>query len=362
MLDLYKLIYKSFFMKTSDVTKYDKPGFDGEKYVAKQTKAILDRISKFKNRLYLEIWGKFLYDSHASRVLPGFFPDSKKRIFLNLKDKAEIIFCLNARDLASNRQLSSEDIDYGDYCLKMISDIEKEIWIRPKISINRVSLDNEIESRKYKDRLQKLGYRAYLRNEIVGYPTDVDYVLSEKWYGNDEYINVEKDLVLVTWAASSSGKMSTCLWQIYIEQTMWHESWYAKYETFPIWNLPLDHPVNLAYEAATADIWDYNMMDYYHEKAYSMSSVNYNRDLEAFEIVRDLANAFLPVDNYTRSYKSPTDMGINTAGFCMINDDIIKQASIDEIARRISWYQEIIDRGDGDKIWIERCQKIKERL
>ena len=349
-------------MKTSDITKYDKPGFDGEKYVAKQTKAILDRISKFKNRLYLEIWGKFLYDSHASRVLPGFFPDSKKRIFLNLKDKAEIIFCLNAKDLKINRQLSSEDIDYGDYCLNMIFDIEKEIWIRPKISINRVSLDNETESKKYKDRLQKLGYSAYLRNEITGYPTDVDYVLSEKWYGFDEYINVEKDLVLVTWAASSSGKMSTCLWQIYIEQTMWHESWYAKYETFPIWNLPLDHPVNLAYEAATADIWDYNMMDYYHEKAYSMSSVNYNRDLEAFEIVRDLANAFLPVWNYTRAYQSPTDMGINTAWFCIINDGILKQASIEEIDRRISWYQEIIDRGEGDIIWIERCNKIKERL
>lgn len=349
-------------MQTSDLTKYDKPWFDGEKYIQMQKNAILDRIFKFKNRLYLEIWGKFLYDPHAARVLPGFYADSKKQIFSSLKDNTEIIFCINARDLASNRQLSSEDIDYSQYCLKMISDIEKEIGIRPKISINRVSENNKKSALHFKEELIKKWYKSYLRYEISGYPSDTKKVLSDSGYWTDEYIEIEKNLILVTGAASSSGKMSTCLWQIYHEQKVWQDSGYAKYETFPIWNLPLDHPVNLAYEAATADIWDYNMMDYYHEKAYSMMSVNYNRDVEAFEIVSNLAHNFLPESNHTRDYKSPTDMGINKAWFCIIDDEIVKKASVDEINRRCDWYQEIIDRWWGDNIWIERCNKIKERL
>ncbi|MDD2907005.1 MAG: DUF1846 family protein [Candidatus Gracilibacteria bacterium] len=349
-------------MKTSDIIKYEKLGFDGQKYIDKQTNAILDRISKFKNRLYLEIGGKFLYDSHASRVLPGFFVDSKKRIFSKLKDNADIIFCINARDLEKNRQLSSDSISYGDYCLKMVNDIENEIGIKAKISINRVKIDNKNEVETYRESLQKLGFEVYFRYEILGYPKDTKKVLSKNGYGSDEYIRVEKNLVLVTGAASSSGKMSTCLGQIYHEETNSHDSGYAKYETFPIWNLPLDHPVNLAYEAATADIGDYNMMDIYHEKAYSMSSVNYNRDVEAFEIVSGLASDFLPIDNYTRSYKSPTDMGINTAGFCIVDDEIVQKASIEEIDRRYNWYKEIIERGDGDKIWLQRCDKLKERL
>ncbi|MDD3144794.1 MAG: DUF1846 family protein [Candidatus Gracilibacteria bacterium] len=349
-------------MKTSDLTSYNKAGFDGDKYIEMQKNAILDRISKFKHRLYLEIGGKFLYDPHASRVLPGFFADSKKQIFSSFKDKAEIIFCINARDLKNNRQLSSEDIDYVDYCLNMISDIEKEVGIKPKISINRVSDENKDISLNFKNKLLENGYISALRYEIIGYPSNTKNVLSSSGYGNDEYIKVEKDLVLVTGAASSSGKMSTCLGQIYHEQKVGQDSGYAKYETFPIWNLPLNHPVNLAYEAATADIGDYNTMDMYHEKAYSMKSVNYNRDVEAFEIVSKLAQDFLPETNYTRSYKSPTDMGINKAGFCIINDEIVKQASISEIDRRYNWYKEIITRGDGDMIWLERCDKIKERL
>jgi len=244
----------------------------------------------------------------------------------------------------------------------MISDIEKEIGIRPMISINRVSDENKTVSIDFKNKLLEKWYIAVLRYEIQGYPSDTKKVLSDFGYWNDEYIKTKKDLVLVTWAASSSGKMSTCLGQIYHEQKIWQDSGYAKYETFPIWNLHLNHPVNLAYEAATADIWDYNTMDIYHEKAYSMTSVNYNRDVDAFEIVSKLAQDFLPETNYTRSYKSPTDMWINTAGFCILDDEIVKQASIDEIDRRYIWYKEIIDRGNWDKIWLDRCDKLKERL
>ncbi len=362
MIDLYKLIYKSFLMKTSDIIDYSELGFDWEKYIEKQTGAIVERIWKFNWRLYLEIGGKFLYDPHASRVLPWFLADSKKRIFSSLKDKADIIFCLNAIDLKNNRQLSSDEINYGDYCLSMISDIESEIGITPKISINRVSDENIEISKEFKEKLYKLGYDAFLRNEIPWYPNDTSKVLSENGYGWDDYIEVKGDLILVTWAASSSWKMSTCLGQIYKEQQTWIDSGYAKYETFPIWNLPLNHPVNLAYEAATADIWDYNEMDHYHEKAYSMTSVNYNRDVEAFEIVRDLARDFLPEDNYTRSYRSPTDMWISTAWFCITNEDVVNEASLLEVDRRISWYKEIIDRWEWDKIWIKRCEDLKNRV
>lgn len=349
-------------MKTSGIPKFEKYWFDGEKYINMQKNAILDRISKFKHRLYLEIWGKFLYDPHAARVLPGFFPDSKKQIFSSLRDKAEIIFCLNAKDLYKNRQLSNEDIDYGDYCLQMIIDIEKEVWIKPKISINRVSEKNKEVSISFKNILLQKWYIAALRYEIPGYPNDTEKVLSSEGYWAYEYIKVEKDLILVTWAASSSGKMSTCLWQIYHEVVLWQDSGYAKYETFPIWNLPLEHPVNLAYEAATADIGDYNTIDTYHQKAYSMNSVNYNRDVEAFEIVSRLSNSLLPIWNFTREYKSPTDMGINTAWFCITDDEVVRNASIAEIDRRINWYNEVIQRWEGDLIWIERCNKIKERL
>lgn len=349
-------------MKTSDIIKYDEIGFDWEKYIEKQTLAILERIAKFEHRLYLEIWWKFLYDPHASRVLPWFLSDSKKRIFLNLKDKADIIFCINAIDLNDNRQLSSEKISYSDYCIQMIQDIEKEIWKKAFVSINRINQENKKNAIKIKEKLQKLWFNSYFRYEIEDYLNNTWKVLSEKGYWKDEYIKVEKNLILVTWAASSSGKMSTCLWQIYQETLLEKQSGYAKYETFPIWNLSLHHPVNLAYEAATADIWDYNEIDHYHLKNYWTSSVNYNRDVSAFEIVRDLAKKFLPENNFTRQYKSPTDMWINTAWFCVLDENIIKKASIEEIDRRINWYKEIIDRWEWQEIWITRCKKLKERI
>ncbi len=244
----------------------------------------------------------------------------------------------------------------------MIQKIEKQVWIKPKISINRVKKDNEKKALDFIDRLNEIEYEWFLRREIQGYPKEISNVLSKKWYWKDEFIKIEKDLVLVTWAASSSGKMSTCLWQIYLEQLSWIDSWYAKYETFPIWNLELNHPVNLAYEAATADIWDYNELDKYHIDAYSMKAVNYNRDVEAFEIVKTLSKKFLPEDNHTRQYKSPTDMWISTAWFCITDNEIVSKASIEEIDRRISWYKEVVERWDWKQEWVEKCEDLKRRV
>ncbi len=349
-------------MSTNDIITYDKVWFDWYKYIDMQSNSILDRMEKFENRLYLEIGWKFLYDPHASRVLPWFFPDSKKRIFSKIKEKADVIFCINAIDLKLNRQLSSDDISYNDYCLSMIDDIKNQLWIISYISINRVNDDNLSYVKDFSKLLKQKWYNSYFRFDIKWYPNDVKYVLSDLGYWRDDYIPVNKDIVLVTWAASSSWKMSTCLWQIYLETIDWKDSWYAKYETFPIWNLPLDHPVNLAYEAATADIWDYNVIDSYHKDAYKMLSVNYNRDIEAFDIVKKLSVEFLEETNFTNKYKSPTDMWINTAWFCILDEEIVKKASIEEIDRRINWYKKIIDRWNGSNIWLERCNKLKSRL
>lgn len=349
-------------MNTSDIIRYDTLGFDGEKYIQIQSQAIKERIGKFSGKLYLEIWGKFLYDPHAARVLPWFFADTKKRIFSSMKDTADIIFCMNAQDIIKNRPLTNENISYVDSCIHMIDEIKHSLWIIPKVSINRISWTNKSSVEKTKQTLELLGYQVYFRYEIEHYPQNTKYILSTNWYGKDDYIPSAKKLVLVTWAASSSGKMSTCFSQIYLDSMKNIDSGYAKYETFPIWNLDLNHPINLAYEAATADIWDYNELDYYHKTAYGIDSVNYNRDIEAFELLKQLIMDFLPENNYTKHYKSPTDMWISNAWLCITNEAVVSDASIKEIERRSNWYQEMIDRWDGDPIWVERCKTIQRKI
>ncbi|MCH2188903.1 DUF1846 domain-containing protein [Candidatus Gracilibacteria bacterium] len=347
---------------TSDTIAYTNTGFDGEKYIALQSKAIKERIQKFDGKLYLEIGGKFLHDPHASRVLPGFFADSKKRIFETFAGDCDIIFCMNAPDILSNRPLSSEDISYTDTVESMLSDIRSQLGVLPKISINRVSSDMLSYMQEYQARLKDLGYEAYLRYEIAGYPENIKNIVGPEGYVKDDTIPTKHSLVLVTGAASNSGKMSTCLGQMYHDYKQGIESGYAKYETFPVWDLPLEHPVNLAYEAATADIDDHNMMDPYHEKHYGIQSVNYNRDVEAFEIVMHLAKQCLPESNPSRSYLSPTDMGISMAGACITDESLVKQACLEEIHRRASWYQQMLDRGQGENVWVERCQNLIKKL
>lgn len=333
-------------LNSSETISYspEQIGFDGAKYIELQASAIRERMNQFKGRLYLEIGGKFLYDPHAARVLPGFDPESKKKIFGLLAADADVIFCMNYKDIIADRQLTNEDVDYVSSCKNMVERINAVLGIKPMIAVNMIPHDQKNSSGMIRLMSTFAGYDIFRRYMMDGYPHDTAKVLSKNGYGKDEYIPTTKKLVIVTGAASNSGKMSTCLGQIYHEFTHGTDSGYAKYETFPIWNLPLEHPINLAYEAATIDIGDYNIYDPFHEKAYAIKSVNYNRDVEAFDIVKNLADNFLPATNPTRKYQSPTDMGINMAGSAITNDENCCKASIEEISRRKERYTEIVNR------------------
>jgi len=350
-------------INSSDIINYKKYGFDGEKYIRLQKEKILDRVANFGGgRLYLEIGGKFMYDAHAARVLPWFDPESKKQIFASLKDQAEILFCVNAHDILSNRQLSNQDIDYKDYVYQMIRIIEKNIWIKPHIVINNIDVTNMFDViLEFEKDFQRKQYRVRERYKIQGYPYNTDMVLSEEGFGHDDHIPLTKNLVLVTGAASSSGKMSTCLGQIYNDHQIDIKSGYAKYEAFPVWNLPLEHPIHLAYEAATVDIEYYSVVDSYHKTAYGQDSVNYNRDMEMFEIVMDIAKKIVTHKNYMVKYQSPTDMGINCIGFAISNDEICSIAALHEIERRKTWYQEEITRGQGEEKRLTKCDELYEK-
>jgi len=347
-------------INSTDTINYKKHGFDGDKYIRLQKEKILDRIANFSGwRLYLEIGGKFMNDTHAARVLPGFDAESKKKIFESLKGQAEILFCVNATDILSNRQLSNQNISYKDYVYQLIRNIEKNIWIKPHIVINNIDVGNMFDViLDFEKDFQRKQYRVRERYKITWYPHNTDMILSEDGFGNDDHIPLTKNLVLVTGAASSSGKMSTCLGQIYLDHQIDIKSWYAKYETFPIWNIALEHPVNLAYEAATVDIGDYNMMDEYHKKAYGQDSVNYNRDVEAFEIVMSIAKKIVNHKNYMVKYQSPTDMGISCAGMAISDDAVVSIASLHEIERRKVWYQEMIDRKEGKQERTGKCDEL----
>lgn len=350
-------------INSSDIISYKKKWFDGEKYISLQKDWITKRIEKFwDGRLYLEIGWKFLYDTHAARVLPWFIPDSKKRIFSSLKDNAEILFCVNASDIISDRQLTNEDLWYKTQVQNLIKRIEIEVWIKPNIVVNNINVQANFDIiLDFEKDFQRKNYRVFERYKINGYPHSTKSILSDWWFGSDDHIPLTKNLILVTWAASNSGKMSTCLWQIYNDHQIGIKSWYAKYETFPIRNLPLEHPVNLAYEAATIDIWDYNQIDPYHKKNYNIDSVNYNRDVEAFEIITSISKSIITNDNFMHNYKSPTDMWISTAGDCISNDEIVSIASLQEIRRRATRYQEIIDRNEWDPQWISKCNDLESK-
>ena len=350
-------------INSKDTLPYKKFWFDGEKYLRLQKEKILDRISNFSGwRLYLEIGWKFMSDTHAARVLPGFNFESKKLIFSSLKDQAEVLFCVTAKDIIENRQLSNQDVDFKTHVWNMLRTIEQNIWLRPHVVINAIDVEDMFDVvLDFEKEFQRKNYRVRERYKINGYPHNVDMVLSEDGFGHDDHIPLTKNLILVTWAASSSGKLSTCLGQIYLDHEIEIKSGYAKYETFPIRNLPLNHPVNLAYEAATADIGDFNEMDELHKKAYKMDAVNYNRDIEAFPIVMNIAKKIVTHKNYMVKYQSPTDMGINCAGFAITHDDIVCIASLQEIRRRKWRYQEMINRNEGDQKRVERCEELEAK-
>ena len=304
-------------------------GIDNEKYLKLQTENILKRIDKFNNKLYLEFGGKLFDDMHASRVLPGFEPDAKVKILKKLKDKCEIIFVINANDIERNKIRADFSITYDMDVLRQIDCLRGEGLTVSGIVITL--FNDQPMAKTFANRLLRRNEKVYFHRFTKGYPTDINTIVSDEGYGANPYIETSKPLVVVTAPGPGSGKMATCLSQLYHEYKRGVKAGYAKFETFPVWNLDLKHPVNVAYEAATADLKDVNMIDNFHFNAYGVPAVNYNRDLEVFPIVRNILSRITGND---KIYQSPTDMGVNMVGFAISNDDIVRKASIEEIIRR----------------------------
>lgn len=314
-------------------------GFDNEKYLHTQSQHIKDRIDKFGGKLYLEFGGKLFDDYHASRVLPGFEPDSKLKMLLQLKDRVEIVIAINTADIEKNKLRSDLGITYDLDVIRLIDCFRSIGLYVGSVVLTRFS--GQSSALAFQSRLEALGVKVYKHYSIEGYPSDISKIVSDEGYGRNEYIETTKELVVVTAPGPGSGKMATCLSQLYHEHKRGIQSGYAKFETFPIWNIPLTHPVNLAYEAATADLSDVNMIDPFHLEAYSTTTVNYNRDVEIFPVVKAVLEQILG----TCPYKSPTDMGVNMAGNCIIDDEITRKASCQEILRR--YYAALCDQRKG---------------
>lgn len=304
-------------------------GFSNELYIQKQTEKILERIAHFDNKLYLEFGGKLFDDMHAYRVLPGFAYNSKINILHKLKDKAEIIFVISAADIERNKIRADFGITYGMDVLRLIDRIREMGILINSVVITQYSGQSAADL--FVNKLNRRGEKTYIHRYTKGYPTDVDLIVSDEGYGANPYITTTMPLVVVTAPGPGSGKLGTCLSQLYHEYKRGIKAGYAKYETFPIWNLPLRHPVNVAYEAGTADLGDVNMIDPYHLEAYGISTVNYNRDIECFPIVRSILNKITGDEDL---YKSPTDMGVNMAGYAIIDDAVVRKAARQEIIRR----------------------------
>jgi len=315
--------------KTSLGSATKKIGFDNEKYLKQQTDAILERVNRFDDKLYLEFGGKIIYDYHASRVLPGFDPNVKMRLLRKLKDKADIILCIYAGDIERRKVRADFGITYDVDALKLIDDLrDSEIEVTAVV-ITRY--DNQPSAKIFKNKLERRGLKVYTHRFTKGYPTDVDTIVSDEGYGANEYIETSKPLVIVTGPGPGSGKLATCLSQLYHDYRKGSQSGYAKFETFPIWNIPLKHPVNAAYEAATADIKDFNMIDSFHLEAYGESTVNYNRDVEVFPVLKRILEKITGEESI---YRSPTDMGVNRAGFGITDDEAVREAARQEVIRR----------------------------
>ena len=317
-----------------------KKGFNNDKYVKIQSKKIKEKINKF-DKLYLEFGGKLFDDYHASRILPGFEPDSKIKMLLELKDITEIIMCINAKDIERKKIRADYGITYDMEVLRLI-----DAFQNLGLSVNSVVITlytGKESSKKFINQLEKRNIKTYVHTPTKGYPTDVDVIVSDEGYGANPYIETTKKLVVVTAPGPSSGKLATCLSQLYHEYKRGVKAGYAKYETFPVWNLPLKHPVNVAYEAATADLKDVNMIDSFHLEKYGVTAVNYNRDLAVFPVLKAILHKIIGKD----IYYSPTDMGVNMIGFCIDDDNVICGASKQEIIRR--YYKALCDYKTGDE-------------
>ena len=332
-----------------------KIGFDNDRYLKMQSQHIRERIEKFGGKLYLEFGGKLFDDYHASRVLPGFEPDSKIKMLSELKDQTEMILVISAESIEQNKVRGDLGITYDEDLLRLIEIFKNMGFLVGGVVITKYA--SQPAADKYRNRLKNLDIPAYLHYPIEGYPGNVPLIVSDDGYGKNEYVETSRPLVVITAPGPGSGKMATCLSQLYHEHKRGIKAGYAKFETFPIWNLPLKHPVNIAYEAATADLNDINMIDPFHLDAYGETTVNYNRDVEIFPVL----NAMFEKIAGKSPYKSPTDMGVNMAGNCIIDDEICKEASRQEIIRR--YYHALSDfkRGLGTKEIIYKLELLMQQ-
>ncbi|MDD5617564.1 MAG: DUF1846 domain-containing protein [Candidatus Omnitrophica bacterium] len=335
----------------------NKSGFDNEKYLKEQSAAILERVEESNNKLYLEFGGKIIFDYHASRVLPGFDPNVKMRLLQKLSDKADIILCIYAGDIERRKLRADFGITYDVDALKLIDDLrEWDINIRAVV-ITR--FENQPAAKIFRNKLERRHIKVYTHKPIKGYPFEVDSIVSDQGYGMNDYIETQNPLVVVTAPGPSSGKLSTCLSQLYHDYKRGIKSGYSKFETFPIWNIPLKHPVNIAYESATADIKDFNLIDPFHLEAYNETAVNYNRDVEIFPILKRMLEKITGKES---PYKSPTDMGVNRAGFGITDDALVQEAAKQEVIRRYFNYSYEYAMGFTDKDTVQRAELIMEEL
>jgi uncharacterized protein (UPF0371 family) len=331
--------------------------FDNEKYLKEQSKAILDRVQRFDNKLYLEFGGKLLYDYHASRVLPGFDPNVKIRLLQQFSDKIDIILCIYAEDIERKKIRADFGITYDSDAFKLIDDLrERDLDVKAVVITRFTGQPGAIT---FKRKLEAQGVDVYTHKPIPGYPTDVEHIVSENGYGANPYIETSKPLVVITAPGPNSGKMATCLSQIYHDHSRGFKAGYAKFETFPIWNLPLRHPVNAAYEAATADLRDDNMIDPFHLEACNEKAVNYNRDIAAFPILKRILTR---ISKNSVVYRSPTEMGVNRAGYAIIDDAAAAEAAKQEIIRRYFRYTTEVVLGVADKESVQRLNVLLEEF
>ena len=330
--------------------------FDNDQYISMQSQKILERIAYFGGKLYLEFGGKLFDDFHASRVLPGFHPDSKIKMLYELRDRAEIIIAISAGDIEKNKRRGDLGITYDLDALRLIDAFRGIGLYVGSVVITQYA--DQPTVKVFQRRLEALGIKVYRHYPIENYPYDIKGIVSDDGFGKNDYIETSRELVVVTAPGPGSGKMATCLSQLYHEHRRGIRSGYAKFETFPIWNIPLGHPVNLAYEAATADMGDVNMIDPYHLEAYGVSTVNYNRDVEIFPVLKVMFEKIYG----ECPYKSPTDMGVNMAGNCIVNDEAAREASCNEIIRRYYTALCNVKQGTGEKTEVQKIEVIMNKL
>lgn len=327
-------------------------GFDNNKYLKIQSEHIKERIAQFGNKLYLELGGKLFDDHHASRVLPGFQPDSKLRMLWQLKDQAEIVIVISALDIEKNKVRDDLGITYDEDVLRLRREFQKRGFLVSSVCVTHYN--GQISADAFRKKLERMDIKVYYHYTIEGYPTNVELIASDEGFGHNDYIVTTRPLVIITAPGPGSGKMAVCLSQLYNENKRGVRAGYAKFETFPVWSLPLKHPVNIAYEAATADLNDVNMIDPFHLEAYGKTAINYNRDIEIFPVLNTLFEGIYGEN----PYKSPTDMGVNMVGFCISNDEVCCDASKNEIIRRFFTALNKMAKGEGNEAEVNKISLL----